>query len=169
MPIHALLRLVIEARDVEEATALLGVLRPASSSHLLLGDAGGRVRGVEASPQKVAAIEPVDGALIHTNHFCDPELCEGDLGRERFPDTVMRLDRARDLLGGRRRWDTKALGEIFSDHHRGPSSICRHVDTGAPAHTRMETVGSFVFDLTQRTARVTKGQPCRSSPTEVTI
>jgi hypothetical protein len=91
------------------------------------------------------------------------------MGTALSDDTVPRLDRAQDLLGGRDAWDVDSVKGIFVDHHRGPSSICRHAKLDDPEHTHMETVGSFIFDLEQGIAHVTRGQPCQNGYSTVAL
>ena len=169
LPIHVLLRRILGASDTAEARALVRAAQPGSSSHFLVGDRSGEIVGLEISPQEVAEIEPEDGAVVHTNHFCDPTLARSDLGRDLFPDSMLRLDRARSLVGGRQKWDAEHLRAVFVDHQGGPPSICRHTDSAAPEHTQTETVGSFIFELDPGIAHVTWGQPCHNEYYRVSL
>lgn len=98
VPVHILLRMVLNAADVPDAVGLVKSAKRASSSHFLLGDIHGNVVGLEFTPKALAEIHPVFGAVIHTNHFCDEKLAENDLGPAQIPHTGPRFKRARTLL-----------------------------------------------------------------------
>ena len=102
LPVHVLLRMVLGARNVVEAASLIKSCPRGGTSHFLVGDAGGDIKGLELTPVDVAELVPEDGAVIHTNHYCDAALAEKDVGRLLMVDTTARFDRAVDLLAGRR-------------------------------------------------------------------
>jgi len=169
VPVHVLSRLVLESADAVEAEAKLLKARRASSSHFLVGDLTGRLRGVETAPQAAAVIEPTGGALVHTNHFRDPVLAEKDLIADIAPDSFDRLRRISEIIEGQEKWDADQLKAALADHSGQPDSICRHVSPHHPEHLQMETLGSFIFDLGQKTAQVAYGQPCQNSYQKVTL
>lgn len=162
IPTHVLLRQVMSAATIEQATAMMRGAKCAASSHMLLGEAAGNIIGLEVSPAGVAEIRPKDGIVLHTNHFCDALLSKQDLALDIVPDTTVRLSRATALFERREKWDAESIREVLSDHANEPSSICRHVDPQKPEHARMETLVSLIFDLNAKTAWVAHGQPCRS-------
>jgi isopenicillin-N N-acyltransferase-like protein len=169
VPIHVLLRLVLQAANVKEATTLFKETRKASSTHFLMGDVQGNVLGHELSPQGVAEIRPSYGAVVHTNHFCDPELGEHDQGPTIFPDSLPRLERAKAFVSKKERWNKEDLKAIFVNHDDGPSSICRHVAEGAPEIAQMETIVSLFLDLDAKKIEASNGQPCRNPYQIVTL
>jgi|Deesub1362B_J571_1020462.scaffolds.fasta_scaffold04133_7 isopenicillin-N N-acyltransferase-like protein len=163
IPVHVLLRLIIEqCTTLEEAAALIEGAYRASSSHVLLGDTRGGILGVEFSPKGTARITPNRGLVIHTNHFCDSQLSVKDSGLSLIPDSSRRLERAWHLLSERNRLSIRDLKCILSDHKDGPSSICRHIDPLQPLHQQMETVASLILDLNKGTISATFGQPCKN-------
>jgi isopenicillin-N N-acyltransferase-like protein len=169
IPVHVLLRMVLDCRDVLEAAALVKRAVRASSSHFLLGDESGRILGLELSPAAVCEIAPESGAVVHTNHFCDPDFADRDRGPSVIPDSQTRLRRAREVLAGEEKWDVNDLKSLLTDHQHGPSSICRHVNPADPEPGRMETVGSFILDLSGRRLLATYGQPCQNPYQEVAL
>ncbi len=169
VPTHILLRKLLSAADVSEATRLVKHARWASSCHMLLGGPGGDIIGLETSPHGISEIAPQNGAVIHTNHFCDPALAELDLAPSLSTDTLPRLNRAKKLVTQRPTWDTNGIKQILSDHHAPPLSICRHQDNDIPEHLRMETLVSLVIDLYNRSAEVAYGQPCRTEYYQVSL
>ncbi|NIM97736.1 MAG: hypothetical protein GTO24_06550 [candidate division Zixibacteria bacterium] len=169
VPIHALLRMIIGTADIQEAVALARKTPRASSNHALLGDVRGGIIGLELTPMTVAEIHPTSGAVVHTNHFCDPLLSKTDWGPSVIPDSSYRLDRAQELISAKDRWDSDNLKRILTDHENGPSSICRHLDFSDPEHKRMQTVASFILDLFGKRMEVTCGQPCQNHYYDVNL
>ena len=169
LPVHVLLRMVLGARNVAEAASLIKSCPRGGTSHFMLGDAGGDLKGLELTPVDVAELVPEDGAVIHTNHYCDPILAEKDVGRQEMVDTTARFDRAVALVAGRKQWDPQSLSELFTDHDNHPASICRHVDPSNPEFLHMMTVASFIMDLAARKMFVSCGQPCQADYQEINL
>lgn len=82
VPVHAVARAILdEATDLDAAEAIVRSARYAASTSFTVVSARGarRAASFEASPAGVAVVEPdADGRLLHTNHFLDPALHEGD-------------------------------------------------------------------------------------------
>ena len=169
VPTHILLRKMLSAADVSEAAQLVKNADRASSCHMLLGDSAGNIIGLEAAPHGVSEIAPLNGAVVHTNHFCDPAMAEVDLAPSLSTDTLPRLERAQEMVARQPTWDTAGIKRMLSDHHAPPLSICRHQDPDTPQHLRMTTLVSLVFDLNNRSAEVAYGQPCRTEYYHVSL
>jgi isopenicillin-N N-acyltransferase-like protein len=169
IPVHVLLRLVLGAGNAAEAAALVKGCPRGGTSHFLIGDAGGDLRGLELTPLDVAELAPENGALIHTNHYCDADLARKDVGRQLMIDTTARLDRAVSLIADRQHWDAQSLSQLFGDHDNHPASICRHVNASDPEFLHMMTVASFIMDLAARKMLVSSGQPCKTAYREVAL
>ena len=169
LPVHVLLRMVLGTRNADEAVSLIKDSPRGGTSHFLVGDEGGYLRGLELTPDDVAQIAHESGAVIHTNHYCDAALAEKDVGRLLMTDTTARLDRAFSLISGRKRWDVKSLSELFTDHDGHPASICRHVKSSDPEFLHMMTVASIIIDLAAKKMLVSHGQPCQNAYQVVTL
>jgi isopenicillin-N N-acyltransferase-like protein len=169
LPVHVLLRLILNSRGTAEAVALVKGARRAGGSHFLVGDDTGHIVGLELTPTGIGEIEPENGILLHTNHYCIPDLVQKDIGLQLFADTTPRFDRAATLVSGRKQWDTQALSDIFTDHQDGPPSICRHANPLDPDYLRIVSIASCIIDLAQRKMLVSSGQPCRTTYREVVL
>jgi isopenicillin-N N-acyltransferase-like protein len=169
IPVHVLLRMVLGARDVAEAASLINGCPRGGTSHFMIGDAGGDLKGLELTPDDIAVLAPENGALIHTNHYCDAALAEKDVGRLLMIDTTARFDRAIGLVAGRKQWDLQSLSELFTDHDNHPASICRHVNPSDPEFLHMMTVASFIMDLAAGKMLVTCGPPCEASYQKIAL
>jgi isopenicillin-N N-acyltransferase-like protein len=169
LPVHVLLRMVLGTRNAGEAVSLIKDSPRGGTSHFLIGDNSGYLKGLELTQDKVAELGPKSGAVIHTNHYCDAALAEKDVGRLLMTDTTARFDRAANLVAGREQWDVQSLSELFTDHDGHPASICRHVNKSDPEFLHMMTVASFIMDLAAKKMLVTHGQPCKAAYQEVTL
>lgn len=169
VPTHVVLRQLLAAADIDEALDRAKRTRWASSCHMLLGDADGGIIGLEASPFGVAEVLPRNGAIVHTNHFCDPLMTANDLAPDLLPDSIIRFDRANQLLAERSKWDSAGIKQLLSDHHSPPLSICRHEAPEIPEHLRMCTLVSLIFDVSRRSADVAYGQPCRTDYYQIAL
>jgi isopenicillin-N N-acyltransferase-like protein len=169
LPIHVLLRRVLETGDTAEAVALVENADRAGASHFLIGDKSGDIRGLELMPQRLKKMVPTEGALIHTNHYCDADLVPKDVGRQFMPDSFARLERAQALISKHQRWDDQRLAEIFTNHEDAPGSICRHAGAEDEDYFRVDTIASCIVDLAASKMKLSYGQPCGAPYREVAL
>jgi len=169
LPVHVLLRMVMGTKDTAEAVAMVKNTRRAGASHFLIGDKGGNIKGLELMPLAVKEIVPSEGAVLHTNHYCDAKMAEKDVGRLLLTDTFARFDRATALISKRKKWDNKSLAEIFTNHDDAPGSICRHAQAEDEEFLRIDTVASCIIDLSESKMLMSCGQPCEAIYREVAL
>jgi isopenicillin-N N-acyltransferase-like protein len=169
LPVHVLLRMILDTRDTTEAVSLIKNCSRGGASHFLIGDDNGHLKGLELTPDEVGEIEPQNGAVIHTNHYCDAKLAEKDVGRLQMASSTVRFDRACSLINRRNDWNPGHLVKLFTDHDNYPASICRHVNPSDPPYLHTMTVASCIIDLAARKMLVSHGQPCQASYQEITL
>ena len=157
LPVHIMLRRVLESDNVEHALDMIDDVGTASPAHFLIGDGDGNAASMEVSPMGDAAMKPREGNLFHTNHLIAPHLPPGleDMPHE---NSMTRLTRLRAISK-----DTApsvdSLYERLGDEDNAPWSICRHRDTRAPESEQMETLFTLVMNLTERRAEYSFGKP----------
>jgi isopenicillin-N N-acyltransferase-like protein len=169
-PFHVRTWDVLTSRTLTEATeAVTGGIRSCSANFLIAhaGPAGeGTAVDLEAAPEAVCRLDPVDGLVAHANHFADP----GRLGVwqpivEEKRSTYDRCDRMEALLGEARAGGTLDPGRLMTilrDHAEYPESICRHPNPVLPAAERYATVFSVIMDLHGGRLLAAAGPPCRN-------
>lgn len=167
MPIHILLRGLLDCRDLEDARGLCSALTFAGSSNVLMADAGGSIASLEASPAGARFVEADEGRLCHTNHFLNAELAEHESNLAANLSTEARLARARERIDEVR--DVASAERVLSDTTNGLNSICRFPDEAVPEHLRIETVLGVVMDLGARTLHLSGAQPSESGFEAVTL
>lgn len=161
LPFHARCYEVLRARTLDEAIGVVERDERACAGNFLLAQTPDRAVNLEAAPLVVGQRRPANGALVHTNHFVDPEaLGVAEPETERRPHTYARLDRMQDLLADRAPVAIGDLEAILRDHDNHPDSICRHENPLDPPEEWYVTVVSVVMDLEERSLRITDGSPC---------
>ena len=164
VPFHVLLRSVLDAETVTDALAGLQAGFRSSSANYVLASADGVALDVEAAPgdfSRLSVSGPEDGLLLHTNHLLHAQPGVTDVSLWAMPDSAVRLQRARSLVGERDR-SREALTAMLSDHADRPWSICAHPDERQPMLEQAATVASAVMDLNERRLWLADGQPCRT-------
>lgn len=100
VPVHILLRAVLDCRSVDEATAMLKRTRVGSESNLMLGDASGAGVNAEIAGSTLGISGDQDRDLVHTNHYVHLKSSEASTAEDVL-HSVTRYDRARYLANQR--------------------------------------------------------------------
>ena len=159
VPIHCLLRAVMNCRDIDEAETLIrSVPRCASANFLIAqyGEAGPRAVDLEISPDAVAVLADPGVDLIHTNHFLDAELSAGCPNQESPSSTIRYADAVR--LAGELasvRDPVRRSQRILESRDGLPYPISRHHNPDPDS----STLAGIVMDLTENRLILTRGAP----------
>ncbi len=153
-------RAVLSAKTPTEAIRQILVPRRAAGYTHLLAHESGEIYSVEVSSRKFAIISALDGYMVHTNHFLDPNMQLVEYEPDELISTRVRYFRADRLLRSSERHTIKTLQEIQRDHINFPNSICNHAEDDMDPLDREKTVNSMVIDLTARAMHIAWGNPC---------
>jgi isopenicillin-N N-acyltransferase-like protein len=163
LPVHILLRAILDCGDITEVRQLLGMVGVGKASHILVGDANGECVSVEFAGSQVLALQPRDGVLLHSNHY----LAAAELNDlEAFPSTHERLQQATELMDE----DASVSGihRMLRDQTRGEMSICRpYSESAMPGYGKVGTVFTLLMDLGQRTMTIQRGPYLDAATSEV--
>ncbi|GAB3564893.1 C45 family autoproteolytic acyltransferase/hydolase [Amycolatopsis endophytica] len=160
VPVHVVARRILdEARTVEEATELASSARMSASSVVTVV-AGGRARCLELSPAGIGVIDPVDGFLVHTNHFLDPALSPGERTTVAVSTTLARAGWLRSHADALAVSDRTARARALCAHTEDGAAVCAHPDPGLPPHERWESLATVSLDVTAARMHVHTGGPC---------
>ena len=163
VPIHCLLRAVMNCSSIDEAVATVASApRCASANFLIAQDAAGgpQALDLEISADAVAALEGGDAGLVHTNHFLDPELAHGCTSG-RGPSTMTRLATAQKLMAELRPSvaDPVRRAKIILESRDGlPYPISRDHNPDPSS----STLAGIIMDLTRNRFILTHGAPHRN-------
>lgn len=164
VPYHVLLRAVLEADSLGQASRVACRTPRNASINLLLGQAGpygGELLDLEVVPGDVGWLHPTGGILTHANHLETP-LPVRDTMKDFGGSSLFRAARARRLLAERAEPVGLAdLADVFHDHLGLPLAICRHLDERDAVADQAETVYSVLLDLDARRLGLAAGPPCR--------
>jgi isopenicillin-N N-acyltransferase-like protein len=170
MPVHVLLRKMLQGPDFAAARACAELAAPGASSCVTLASDRGNLVSLEITPDGVAEVPAEAGLLAHANHCLDRRAAAGECPLEPTSTTRERLGRAWDLLrGGAGRLDVAALQAILRDHEGAPRCICRHPDPRVPRLDRAESICGLVMDLRARVMHVAPDVPCAAPFTPVAL
>lgn len=161
LPIHVLLRLMLESETLGAAAWQAYAHPRAGAANVLLAHAEGEVLDLELTASAVDHLYGDGGWLVHANHFESPLLRAGDTGLVGSSSTLGRAARARRLLAAQAGSISTATFEaILRDHAYGHAAICRHPDPSLAAEEQTETRASLVMELADRRLHLWLGQPC---------
>ncbi len=171
MPVHILLRKMLQARGFAEARAMATLAPAAGSSCITLASAGGELASLEITPAGVAAVPAQGGVLAHANHCLDAGAAAGECAiNPALTTTRERHGRAWELLqAGRGRLGLADFQAILRDHGGDPRCICRHPDPRLAPVDRGESVCGIVIDLGAGVMHVAADLPCTVPFTPVAL
>jgi isopenicillin-N N-acyltransferase-like protein len=153
LPVHVFLRAVLDCRNFHEVVSLLDLVNVGKASHVLFADAVGNGLGVEFAGLRSSRLEPVDGLLLHTNHYLAPDFAAEP---DAFPTTHERLARAGEMLAERR--DGEGIRDMLCDQSRGEASICRPYSPSASAgFGDVGTVFTVLMHLSEGRMEIRRG------------
>ena len=165
MPIHILLRMMLDCATAEEARESLRTLPMGSYSHVFLGDDSGAFYSLEFGGKIIDEVDYYQLTPIHTNHYLEGSV--DDSNTEVYLDSRARMTRVRQLTSGLTECDVDRLKNILLDTQGGDKAICK--DWMPIWHLKHGTVATLVLDLKKRSMHISKGQPLHSSFQEFSV
>jgi isopenicillin-N N-acyltransferase-like protein len=163
VPYHVMLRALLNATSVEEASGMLGSVERALSANYLVADKSGDAMNFETiagGASEIHATRPENGVIAHANHFCAPAFRPIDAFVRSSPHSLTRLEDMWHELGEQAPLTVSRLQQVLRSHRHEPNGVCSHPDPAAdPMYTRT-TVASFVADVTTGDYWFTDGPPC---------
>ncbi|MHB1927965.1 MAG: C45 family autoproteolytic acyltransferase/hydrolase [Acidimicrobiales bacterium] len=173
LPYHVVLRALADCETLADAVTVVVGNRRSSSANYLLCSADGLAIDLEAAPgdhRAVSVLDPVDGAIVHTNHFrCLPAGAE-EVSVHAMPDTHLRLQvAAAEVAGAGVALDVDSLGRLLADHRGWPFGICSHPDPRDSGGPELSTVLAAVMDPAERRMWLASGRPCEDPLLEVDL
>ncbi len=170
MPVHILLRQMLQTTSVAAARQLAERIPASGSSCITLAGAGGELMALEITPGGVAELPAREGLLAHANHCLDAGAAAGECALEPTSTSRERYGRAWELLhAAAGQIDLAVLASILRDHEGAPRCICRHPDPRIAAVDRNESVCGVIIDLAAQTMHVAANVPCLAPFVPVSI
>ena len=156
IPIHIVLRAILDSENYDEALAKIKMIKNGKSGNILFGDANGKYCDIEFRGSQTFFLNNEMKYFLHTNHFIhDADL---NLKPEDLQSSFMRYSAANTILEGLSNFDLEDAKTILSDVSSTDWPICRRFVPG----TTMKSVGtvcSIIMDLPRKQLHITKGGP----------
>ena len=160
VPVHLVgARVLAEASTLEEAVTILQTAPVSTSSAITVLSPDAAVT-VELSPEGAVVLKPREGVLLHTNHFLDPRLSQGEKPGLYDPDSQLRygvlVARAAEgplpMLAGQ-------LVPYLVSHPGDAAELCCVPAVDAVLGNRWATLATIALDAAARTMSVSAGSP----------
>jgi isopenicillin-N N-acyltransferase-like protein len=160
VPYNVLLRGVLNQRRLDDAIGALIRPRRAICSNYLIGDAAGQTMDVEVAPEAFDYIAPHGGIITHGNHFAGGRIGLRDRSVEKWPDSLYRECRLRELLEAHVPDITvEHMQDALRDRFGEPHSISRRADDTQDRFDRLQTIASIIVDCDDRECWIAVGPP----------
>ena len=170
VPVHVLLRALLDCRDVADAEARIRPMRFGASSNVLCADATGGRAALELSPSGAYVLPGEGTAFCHTNHFLASGAAKTARQLPPSLSSIPRLERIRELVRGEKgKMGVADVQRMLRDESDGFLSISRHPDPSLPDFARVETVCSVVMELGPRTMHVAPDVPTKTDFSAVVL
>jgi isopenicillin-N N-acyltransferase-like protein len=161
VPVHVLLRALLERNSVADAAAFASGLAFGGSSNILCADKSGDLAALEFSPRGLKVVRGDGATLCHTNHFLHPEALDWQAAVHGSFSTEPRLACARGHAALRPKQSIEDLKRLLRDQSDGLHSICREPDPAMPPQLQVESVASVIMELEQGVMHVAPHVPSR--------
>ncbi|NKB35663.1 MAG: hypothetical protein GKR93_00650 [Gammaproteobacteria bacterium] len=158
VPVHILLRALLQCADLEQARKKIAGSGMGKSSHFLVGDANGQCFGMEFAEGKCSELAATNGVLVHTNH-CIGRSIESAI----LSTSAERLSCAQRHLRASDGFDREQMEKILLDDSKGNDSIqaSYHAEE-ALGGLDVGTCATVIMDLPMRRFYAQKGPTNRS-------
>ena len=170
MPVHVLLRKLLEQTSLDDAVALAKRDRSGASSCVTVVDTQGRAVSLEITPSGVGELHPVDGLLVHTNHCVCAVTQPNASPLAATSSSKPRYARAGELMRqAHGRVDRESIIAILTDETDAPMAICRHPDLSLHPCDRTESVAGIIIDTSSGVMHVASDVPSLTEFVPITV
>jgi isopenicillin-N N-acyltransferase like protein len=162
VPVHVLLRALLERASVRDAVEFCSTLSFGGSSNILMADRGGDAASLEFSPRGLKVVRGEGATLCHTNHFIHPDAAGWQATQVPNLSSQPRLERARQHAASRAKLGIEELKGLLRDESAGLLSICRKPDLSLPPEAQIESVASVIMELGRGVMHIAPDVPSRA-------
>jgi isopenicillin-N N-acyltransferase like protein len=167
LPVHVLIRALLDCGTIEQARAVLKRSGFGKSSHLLVADDQGNACSTEFVGNESFEVQPVDDVLLHTNH-CIAAAAESRTAI--IPTTAERLSQGASWLDRTAQRNLDTMRAILLDDSQGAVSINGSYHPEALLDGQdVGTCATLLMDLKARTMHIKKGPGSVGSFAKLTL
>lgn len=160
LPSQIVRRLILQEQSVPAALDLLQAVPHMAGRSYLLGDAAGKVAGVEVAARIGARVNQSGDLVLHANHALDRDVAADESVAElqaTYPSSRHRYDVLRRRLPAQP--DIAAIAAVLADEAGYPDSVSKAASAGEPS----QTLFSVIFDCGARALLLCAGAPAHHS------
>ncbi len=154
VPIHVMLRAILDCASADEAADTIDRAPLGKSSNVMVADKSGHCFDREFAGDETLSPDYGDGNMVHTNHYLGKEI--NAAGDPLFYNSHARMRRASERVAGADSHTTATMCDILSDQSHKTFPVYRPYvadeDLGS-----VGTVATIVMDLPAGTMHVRKG------------
>lgn len=154
LPIHIVLRAVLDSKSTEDAMAHIHREKSGKASNILIGDSKGGCVDVEFAGDDVY-IQTAKDYFIHTNHYTAGRR---NIETPQLPSSISRYNRANEIMKSAQTRTIDDMKKILLDQERSDLPICRPYTPSAEIGS-VGTICSIILDLKNRRMNITRGNP----------
>lgn len=155
VPVHVLLRNILESRTIEEATRNIDLYDKGTASNILIGDNKGNYLDLELAIERTFFYPTQNPIFIHTNHY----LAEGfDNSVDEFAGSLSRFARANAIAKNLSGLTKDEMKLILLDDSDPELPICRKYSL-VEDFGNLGTVTTILMDLKNLKLELTHGNP----------
>lgn len=155
LPVHIVLRALLDCRSLKAARSLLEKHGSGKASNIIVADANANGFDIEFYGDRQFLLEPEDGYLLHTNHYLGEAI--NSPNNPDFASSYTRFDRARSFLDENKARSISSMCELLSDETDSELPIYRDYVADDSVH-ELGTVCSIVMSLAQKKMLIRKGK-----------
>jgi len=166
LPIHIILRAVLDSNSIEEAKELAKNVGKGQSGNILIGDKNGNYQDIEFGGKDVYLLGNENDQFVHTNHFLmnkelnsNPDDLSSSFNRYKTASILVKHNKTRSL---------EFMKRILLDDTDPELPICRKYIPGK-INELVGTVCTVLMDLNQEVIHFTKGSPLHNPFTKISL
>lgn len=158
VPRSIIARAILSAESADEAIKIATDSRRASSYNNIISTRGGVV-DVEGSGTAFDTIGPMNGVLVHTNHYICETMRRFE-GKPNYTSSIERLKHGQEMVLGKggQKLTSADVEKMLADHRGGSgddNTICRHGEGSVTAF-------GIVVDFGDGAVRLAMSTPCQN-------
>lgn len=155
VPVHVLLRSVLESRTIESAASKIDQYDKGTASNILIGDKNGNYLDLELAIERTFFYPTKEPIFVHTNHY----LAEGfDNSVDDFAGSLSRYSRANILAKNMHGVTKDEMKFILLDDSDPELPICRKYSF-VEDFGQLGTVTTILMDLRNKMIEFSDGNP----------
>ncbi len=166
VPVHIILRSILESPDLKKATKLIEPVKEGKSANILIGDAHGEYIDFEFANQQVYQSQDDSKVFLHTNHYLKNKELNSDL--EKLASSLARYEQALQMIPTVKESSLDDMKRILLDQTMSNLPICRPY-VPDPDIGNVGTVCTIIMDLTSLKMHITLGNPLEAPFTSIGI